>query len=212
MALRNRVDPFGDLHEVAARGLLTGNRGCLVDDEGALVRHHSAPLWIACVTAFRGRRQPLRAPRRWTPVFFLDDAVALAAGHRPCGECRRAAYTAYREAVGRARGGLARPWARELDRLLAPERLRGGRGIDRGRDRIVWRAQISGLPDGTVVLGDRRAPQLLLGARTLTFGFDGWRDPRPRARRGEVDVLTPPTSVGALAHGFAPLLHQSASG
>ena len=88
MPRRNRVDPFGDLHAVAARGLLTGNRGCVVDDDGTLVRHHAVRPWISCVLRYRDERQPLAAPRRWTPLFHLDDASALAAGHRPCGLCR----------------------------------------------------------------------------------------------------------------------------
>ena len=98
MPRRNRVDPWGDLHATSSRGAFTGNRGCLVDDERTLVRHHRGTLWIACVTEYGDWRHPLDAPHRWTPVFFLDDAVALAAGHRPCGLCRRDAYLAYRTA------------------------------------------------------------------------------------------------------------------
>lgn len=105
MPRRNRVDPFGDLHAVPERGLLTGNRGCLVNDDGQVVRHHRGRLWIACVPEFRGRRVGLARPGRWTPLFFLDDAVALAAGHRPCGECRHQAYRTYRDAVGAVLGG-----------------------------------------------------------------------------------------------------------
>ena len=89
MPRRNRIDPWSDLHAASGRGLFTGNRGCLVDDDGNVVRHHHSPLWITCVTEFRGWRHPLAAPHRWTPIFFLDDAVALAAGHRPCAFCRR---------------------------------------------------------------------------------------------------------------------------
>ncbi len=89
MPRRNRVDPWGDLHATADRGLLTGNRGCLVDSDEQVVRHHAGRLWIACVLDLRGRRVGLARPGRWTPLFFLDDAVALAAGHRPCGFCRR---------------------------------------------------------------------------------------------------------------------------
>src|SRR3954454_1956387 len=96
---RNRVDPLGDLHAVAARGLFTGNRGCLVDDDRQLVRHHHSNLWITCLTSFRGWRRELETPHRWTPIFFLDDAVALAAGHRPCNFCRPEAYRAYRDGV-----------------------------------------------------------------------------------------------------------------
>ena len=97
MARRNRVDPFGDLDAVPDRGLFTGNRGCLVDEHGELVRHHRGSLWITCVLKYKDWKSPLSAPRHWTPLFFLDDAVALAAGHRPCGLCRPTAYRAYKD-------------------------------------------------------------------------------------------------------------------
>ena len=202
MPLRNRVDPFGDLHAIAARGMFTGNRGCLVDAAGATVRHHRGNLWITCVLDFRGRRVGLTRPNRWTPLFFLDDAVALAAGHRPCGECRHADYRAYRDAVG---SDVRAP---DLNRRLAAQRLRRGRGLARGGDRRIWTARSAELPDGAVVLTD--GPRLVLGARLHAFSFDGWHDPVPRSA-DELAVLTPPISVRALAGGFAPRLHPSAS-
>jgi len=201
---RNRVDPVGDLHAVAGRGMFTGNRGCLVDDAEQVVRHHRGSLWIACVTEFRGRRVGLARPGRWTPVFFLDDAVALAAGHRPCGECRYAAYRGYRDAVSAARGEQVR--AGDLNRLLASERLHPGRGLVRGPDRRTWSAPPTSLPDGTVVLHD--GARLVLGDRLLAFSFDGWHDPVPRPA-GDLTVLTPPTSVAALSHGFVPALQTT---
>lgn len=205
MARRNRVDPFGDLHAVPARGLFTGNRGCLVGHAGELVRHHRGNLWITCVTEFRGRRVGLARPGRWTPVFFLDDAVALAAGHRPCGECRHRAYRAYRDGVAAA---LGRPvGAGDLNRSLAAERLRRGRGLVRGGDRRTWTAPAGDLPDGAVVLTD--GPRLVLGSRLLAFSFDGWHSPVARAG-GDLTVLTPPTSLRALTHGFVPQLHPTA--
>jgi hypothetical protein len=203
---RNRVDPSGDLHAVPARGLFTGNRGCLVDGAGEVVRHHRGNLWITCVTRFRDRRVGLARPGRWTPLFFLDDAVALAAGHRPCGECRHAAYLSYREAVAAARGDQVR--AGDLNRLLAAERLRRGRGLARGGDRRTWTARAADLPDGTVVITD--GPRLVRGPRLLAFGFAGWRDAVARPDR-RLTVLTPPTSVSALRHGFTPVLHPSAT-
>ena len=184
--------------------MFTGNRGCLVDERGELVRHHRGSLWITCRTRFRGRRVGLARPNRWTPVFFLDDAVALAAGHRPCGECRHAAYLAYRDGVAAALGRPVR--AGELNRRLAAERLRPGRGLTRAGDRRLWTAEGSDLPDGTVVLTDgvlTGGPRLVQGAQLLAFGFHGWSDPVPRPA-GELTVLTPPTSVLALRHGFRP--------
>jgi hypothetical protein len=182
--------------------MFTGNRGCLVDDTGEVVRHHRGDLWITCVTEFRGWRHPLAAPRVWTPVFFLDDAVALAAGHRPCGLCRRDAYVAYRDAVGATS-------ATELNRRLARERLSRGRGVDRAGDRLLWSAPIDDLPTGTVIV-DEHAPHLVLDDRLLRFSFAGWTAPVPRPRRIVVDVLTPPTSVAALRNGFVPVLWRHA--
>jgi hypothetical protein len=205
----NRVDPWGDLHATSARGMFTGNRGCLVDDDGAIVRHHrSSSLWITCLTEFRGHRHPLAAPHRWTPLFFLDEAVALAAGHRPCACCRRGDYPAYRDAV--AAGG-APPPAAELDRRLSAERLRRGRGFSRAGDRPLWSAPIAALPAGTVVVDDVRRPCLVLAGTLQAFSFEGWLEPRPRPTSGLIDVLTPPTSTAALAAGYHPPLHPTAA-
>jgi hypothetical protein len=207
---RNRVDPFGDLHAVGSRGLFTGNRGCVVDDHERVVRHHGSSLWIICALVFRNYRWPLARPRRWTPLFFLDDAVALAAGHRPCATCRPVDYAAYRDAVTQATGSTKPLLAWQLNDRLHAERHRPGRGLDRAGDRIVWSAPYASLPDGTIVVMPDRSCRLVAGDRTLRFSFDGWIDASPRPR-GEASVLTPPTSVAALAHGYRPRLHPSAS-
>ncbi len=209
MPRRNRVDPFGDLHAVPERGMFTGNRGCLVDDGERVVRHHRGDLWIICVTSFRGRRVGLARPRRWTPIFFLDDAVGLAAGHRPCGECRVVAYGAYRDAVTAALDRDRPVGAGELNARLQTERLRPGRGLDRAGDRRTWSAPSADLPEGTVVALDGTA-HLLAGGVARPFSFTGWGAARA-VPGGELTVLTPPTSVLALAHGFAPVLHPSAT-
>jgi hypothetical protein len=206
MPRRNRVDPWGDLHATGARGLFTGNRGCIVDEREQVVRHHrSSTLWITCLTAFRGWRVALARPNRWTPIFFLDDAVALAAGHRPCATCRRDAYRSYRDAV---EPGLR---AVDLDRRLVTERLRRGSGIDRGRDRKTWRTDLQSLPDGTVIIGPDGHARLVLADRLLSFSFEGWGRPEVRAATEAVEVLTPPTSVRALVNGFTPMLHPTAA-
>jgi hypothetical protein len=212
---RNRVDPWGDLHAAPERGLFTGNRGRLMDADRRLARHHDGDLWITCVLALPGRRrvQPLDAPGRWTPLFFLDDAVALAAGHRPCAFCRRADYVAYRDALTI---GLDLPkpiTAPAINRRLAAERLAPGRGLERAGDRKPWAASSSELPTGTVVVAPAGDARLVTADRTWRFTFGGWTDPQPRdALPAVVDVLTPPTSVVALAHDFSPTLHPSARG
>ena len=211
MARRNRVDPWGDLHAVPQRGLFTGNRGCLVDDRGRLARHHRGPLWITCLLDYRGWRHPIDRPGTWTPLFFLDDAVALAAGHRPCGLCRRQAYLAYRDAVTRADGSSDPPTAGDLNRRLARERLHRGRGLERASDRILWAGKIDELPAGVVIVDEDRAPMLVVEDRLLRFSFAGWTETRSRPRTARVAVLTPPTSVAALAHGYNPILHPTAT-
>jgi len=205
---RNRVDPFGDLHAVEPRGIFTGNRGCLVDEDRRLVRHHRGQLWITCVTEFSDWKAPLDAPRRWTPLFFLDDAVALAAGHRPCGLCRREEYRSYQDAVSRGLGSNRPVSAVELNRMLSQERLARGGGLQRSGDRKLWSEDPDLLPDGAMIVAEGD-PRLVVGDRTLRFDFTGWADPRPRPRAGRVAVLTPPTSVLALTHGYSPVLHPT---
>ena len=210
MPRRNRVDPWGDLHSVSARGLFTGNRGCLVDDRERVVRHHASSLWITCKTKFRDWRWPLARPRRWTPIFFLDEAVALAAGHRPCGFCRRDDYRSYRDAVARAIGAKDRLYAKDLNTRLSAERLRRGRGVARARDRRLWSALYADLPSGVVVVGEDGAARLKHRGRLLRFTFEGWVEPELVDEGGVATVLTPPTTVAALAHGYALTLHPSA--
>jgi hypothetical protein len=206
------VDPWGDLHAASGRGLLTGNRGCVVDDRERVVRHHGSSLWIACALKFRDWKWPLARPKRWTPLFFLDDAVALAAGHRPCATCRARDYAAYRDAVTTAAGARSPLLASALNDRLHAERHRRGRGLERAGDRITWQAPHAQLPDGTVIAAADRSCRLVTCDRLLRFTFDGWSDPSPRPMEGDATVLTPPTSVQALAHGYRPLLHPTARG
>ncbi|HZX54751.1 MAG TPA: hypothetical protein VFE86_08710 [Ilumatobacteraceae bacterium] len=210
MPRRNRVDPWGDMHAVEARGMFTGNRGCVVDDNERVVRHHAGSLWIICRTEFRDWRVALARPRRWTPLFFLDDAVALGAGHRPCATCRRADYVCYRDAVTLTleRAEPVRAW--EMNGLLAAERLSPGRGLVRAADRKLWTSDIAALPDGTLIVDAAGEARLVLTDRLLRFSFGGWTDPIERPCVGTATVLTPPTSVGALVNGFRPTLHPSA--
>ena len=216
---QNRVDPWGDLQRANSRGLLTGNRGCLVDTSGDIVRYQRGALWISCVTEWRGRRQPLAVVGRWTPLFFLDEAVALAAGHRPCAYCRRHAYNSYVEAIRASDGDGGRLNATALNRRLADERSSGPgaphsarQGLARGEGRQTWPAELCRLPTGTVFIDDGGAATLLANDHVAAFSFDGWSHRTPRPATSVVQVLTPPTSVAALRHGYVPLLHPSALG
>lgn len=209
MPRRNRVDPWGDLIAVSARGLLTGNRGCLVDDHERVVRRQTTSHWISCTLSYRDHRVPLAAPHHWTPLFFLDEAVALAAGHRPCARCRRGAYLAFRDAVGATAAEDPPMTAADLDTRLATERRRPGSRrpstLSRRTERHLWSQPYADLPDGTVVVIGGE-PHLVLGAKLRPFTVTGWGRPVPRPATGVARVLTPPTAYAALAHGYRPLL------
>ena len=194
MPLRNRVTPFGDLVAVPDRGALMGNRGVLHDDERRIVRFSQGRRWIACLTDFKGRRRPLMTPGRYTELFFLDEATALAAGHRPFCECRRADALRFRDAWARAAGADPAIAFSELDRRLHGDRLEA-----RGRMRR-WTAAVDALPDGTMVAVGGAA-HLVRGGRLLPWSAGGYGAARERGR-GRVEVLTPPTIVGALAAGY----------
>ena len=206
MPRQNRVTPFGDIIATPARGTLMGNRGILHDGEGRLGKARwRGPLWITCLTAFKGRRRPLMAPHTYTELFFLDEAVAFAAGHRPCGECRRADLDRFMACWQRAHGG-ERPLAADIDRVLHAARV-----DSRTRRQIRYRAPIDDLPVGTFVRldGDDWA-WLLLEDRLMAYAPQGYHAPVTRPRRIDVEVLTPRPTVAVLAAGYRPMLHESA--
>src|SRR5262249_48279462 len=122
---QNRVNPFGDLIAVPDRGTFMGNRGILHDTWGRIRRPWTVKRWLVCVLEFRGRKRTVMTPNRYTELFFLDEATALAAGHRPCAECRHARYIAFRDAwaKGRGRSRSPRPSADDMDNVLHAERV-----------------------------------------------------------------------------------------
>lgn len=203
MALQNRVTPTGEIVADPARGLFMGNRGILHDDARRLGkarwRHKN---WIICLLAFKGRRRDVMSPRRYTELFFLDEAVALAAGHRPCAECRRDRYRAFVAAWMAAAGHDGPPpRARELDAALHAARI--DPAIRRQR---AYLADLAGLPDGVFVrLED--APLLVLGDRLLPWTHGGYGGAVARPSGGPVCVLTPRPAVAAMTAGYRPELH-----
>jgi hypothetical protein len=204
--LQNRVTPLGDLIADPARGLVYGNRGCLHDAGGRIRRRYDGRRWIACRLRFRGwHRSPLLQAGRFTELFFLDEATALAAGHRACALCRRADYDRLGAIWRELHGGRAGAGA--IDARLHAERLAPGT-----RERRIHDARLDGLPDGAFVLRGG-APHLVLGAELLRWtpaGYAG-RTPRPAGERAR--LITPPTLVAVLRAGWAPLvplLHPSA--
>jgi hypothetical protein len=204
--LQNRVTPLGELIATRERGLVYGNRGCLHDRHGRIIRRYGTTRWIACRLQFRGRRRtPLMAPGRFTELFFLDDATAFAAGHRPCAECRHADY----ERLMAVWSGLhpGQRGADAIDTQLQSERV----GIDTGERRFHLES-LDELADGVFVMRDGR-PFLVLGSALLQWSAAGYvaRIARPH---GELaTVITPPSLVALLRASWTPLVplvHPSA--
>jgi hypothetical protein len=198
--LQNRVAPDGSLHAVPERGLLMGNRGGrLHRDDGTLGRARwRSRAWICCLLAFRGRRREVMGAG-YTELFFLDEATALAAGHRPCFECHRADARAFADAWGRARGGAA-PTADAMDRTLHAERLASPQTVS-----------FADLPPRAIFAADGGF-FLRTAAGALAWSFAGYRPARPFAPDEIVVALTPPSAREALAAGYRPALHPSGSG
>ncbi|KRD19270.1 hypothetical protein ASE48_23450 [Mycobacterium sp. Root265] len=195
MPLRNRVTPDGRIIAAAARGTMMGNRGILHDEHRRIVRTHKNIAWLICRLEFNGRRRAVMSPGTYTELFFLDEAVALAAGHRPCAECRRDCYRAFLDAAGAARAG-------ELDRLL-----------DRSRRAPRVNAALDSLPDGVFVVQheDRHDELRLLWRGDLhRWTPAGYGD--PVAATGTAEVITPELTVTALRHGYPVQVHPSAGG
>jgi hypothetical protein len=198
MPLQNRVTPGGEIIADPARGTLLGNRGILHDAQqrldAARWRH---PHWIYCRLAFKGRWRKVMAPHRYTELFFLDEATALAAGHRPCCECRREDFLRFQAAWRRAFGHGASAGA--IDRALHQARVE-----PRSRRQIRFEAPLDDLPDGAfVLLPDGPSPLLVQGDRLHPWHPGGYGLPRERGS-GRVSVLTPAPTIAVLRAGYRP--------
>ncbi len=196
--LQNRVDPFGEFHAVADRGGLMGNRGGRLhrDDQSLGGRRWTSKRWIVCTRAFKGRRRSVWAAG-YTELFFLDEPTALAAGHRPCFECRREAAKAFLSAfpLGPNLG------ADGIDEVLHIERVKDGH-------KRLWQARLGDLPDGAMI-ARRARPYAVRGGSLAPWSFSGYGAPLALEPAALVDVLTPPSTIAALAGGFRPMWAQA---
>jgi hypothetical protein len=206
LPLQNRVTPLSELVSDPARGLVYGNRGCLHDADGRIRRRYNGKRWIACRLEFRDRhRTPLQQPGRYTELFFLDEATAFAAGHRPCAECRREDYDRLSEIWSRLYPG-------QIGADAVDAQLHGERVDPDSRAQRRHEAAIAALPDGTLVLHESE-PFLVLGRELRRWTPAGYAKRTPRPVRGDAIVLTPPSLVAVLRAGWqplVPLLHPSA--
>jgi hypothetical protein len=203
MPLQNRVTPFGDIVATPHRGRFTGNRGIIHDPttRTLLRRRWTTKAWIACVCVFRGRRRRVMATRSWTELFFLDEATAFAAGHRPCFTCRRGEADAFRDAWARG-NGRDRAAAPEIDAVLHAERLDG-----RTRRTHVLDGPACSLPDGAMIAAGADA-YLIAGGAPWRWSFAGYQ--RADAVPLDARLLTPPSVVNAFRAGYRAQIDASA--
>jgi hypothetical protein len=204
MPARNRVTPTGDIEAIPLRGAWTGNRGIL-HSGNEIVRFHASDLWITCALEFRGRWHEQWQPSHYTFLYFHDEAVSFAAGHRPCAECRRDSYNAYRAAWA-AGLGVDVPSAKQMNRRLHDERI--VRGTHRRRIHpLPW----AGLPDGAFVLLDS-SPSVVIGNQLTEWTRDGYGTRRARPAQGTAHVITPPSTLAALRAGYPAQIDEAARG
>jgi hypothetical protein len=208
MPLQNRVTPFGELIAVPARGTMFGNRGGRFhrDDQTLGVRRSVSRRWICCVLDFKGRQRDVWS-RGYTELFFLDEVTALAAGHRPCFECRRRDANSFAECWAKANRMNGAPSADEMDEVIHHERIDG-------RAKRRRRMALDTLPDGAMIAlpgvrGDDA--YAVRGATLLRWTPSGYRGAIRRPSNGSADMLTPPSIVKVLKAGFEPRWHASAA-
>lgn len=204
MPLQNRVTPLGDIVADPHRGLFTGNRGIIHNPatKTLLNKRWSNPAWLICLCEFRGRRREPMGGRSWTELFFLDEATALAAGHRPCFYCRRDDANRFR-ACWEKGNGVAGLRAKDIDAVLHRERL------DRGRRRLhPLPLPIAKLPDGAMIRAGVES-YLIAKGKPQRWSFAGYR--KTDAAIPDPMLITPPSTLRALAADFQPVLHPSAS-
>lgn len=211
MPRQNRVTPSGHFEQALPRGTLLGNRGILHDDAGEIGKSRWVHKnWVCCALEFGGRRQTINAPGGYTQLFFLDEAVSLAAGHRPCAECRRLRFNEFKAAWAEAH-----PASSPGEKLRASDldaALHGSR-IGRDRQQRTFRSNLESLPDGTFVKfnDDPCSSHLVWAGRLLRWQHAGYE--LAAAVQGadvEVTVLTPAAIVEVLRHGYTPEVHASA--
>lgn len=199
MPLQNRVTPFGEIVRAPWRGEFTGNRGCLHDKAGELgVRRWRHQNWVCCVTEFRGRHRDPMPPNRWTALFFWDEAVALTAGHRPCGECRYHDYQRFMTAWRAA--GLPGANPREVDRHLHSNR------VTRHREQVRHEARVADLPDGVFLMvpEGEHMPMLWWQGDIYHLSLGDQRYYRAGPPPARATVLTPKPMVEVLRAGYIP--------
>jgi hypothetical protein len=198
--LQNRVDPFGNLIKTRARGTWMGNRGVLHDDKQQLLRPFKLKAWLTCRLEFKGRKRQIMAPHRWTELFFLDEATAFAAGHRPCFECRRSDFNKFKSLWIKGNPEYnfdEKTPIQKIDDVLHKER------IDRDKSKITFEENTDNIPDGSFVLINNHA---FLVAEKLIFLWSpfGYYKGIPLPATDKLTVLTPKSVINTFRAGYMP--------
>jgi hypothetical protein len=202
--LQNRVDPLGNIIRTSARGAWMGNRGLLHDNGTSILRPYKLRAWLICLLEFSGRKRMVMSPRMYTELFFMDEATALSAGHRPCYECRRKDFDLFKSSWLKGNpeyGFTMRTPISELDDVLHLER------IDKKGSKIMHEEAMSDLPDGVIALYAGK-PCLVAGGRLFPWSPGGYGEGFSAAGIGEVWVLTPRSTVNAFRGGYVPQIRR----
>jgi hypothetical protein len=205
MPLRNRVDPCGEIFCTPARGTFMGNRGGALHNEAReIVRRCKSQRWITCLLEFKGRRRTMMSFGRYTELFFLDEAVSFAAGHRPCAECRRERFNAFKGAWRQWRGlSPSHPLlADDMDAELHRSR------IDRQSNKVTYEAFLDLLPDGCFIRIDG-VSYLVWKDALLLWSPEGYTKMERRVSGLKVTVLTPEPTTECMRNGYTPQVHRS---
>jgi hypothetical protein len=198
--LQNRVDPFGQIISTSARGLWLGNRGVIHNDDKQIIKAFKHKAWIICALQFKGRKRMLMMPNRWTELFFLDEATAFAAGHRPCFECRKEDARRFKLSWvnGNASYGFTMKTSiNEIDEIIHRER------IDTEKKKVMHERPLSEIPDGTFILINDH-PHLLYKAHFHKWSPFGYEESFPARDPSSLTVLTPNSIINAFSAGYIP--------
>ena len=205
MPYQNRVDPWGAVQAVPQRGTLLGNRGIIHDDNKKIVATHKLQAWITCALEFKGWRRQIMSPRSWTELFFLDEATAFSAGHRPCAYCRRSRYNEFKAAWLQANRRLLESQAdtiNRIDRVVHKERIKRGK-------KVTYAAPLKSLPSGTMIERESHA-HLVWNDALYEWSFAGYESRQKIEPNDIVTILTPQSYVTTFEQGFTPDVHESA--
>lgn len=207
MPLQNRVLPNGKIIASDYRGTLMGNRGLLHNELKQLTRSFRRKEWVTCALTFKDRKRQLMAPGAYTELFFLDEVTALAAGHRPCAECRRERFNEFKQAWQKvcSKSADSKIKVAEIDNILHEQRLASN------GSNASWQADLTELPVGTIIEHDGSFYAVHTHG-LLPWSLDGYGKPVNDIKMDEVAVVTPQAIVAVLAAGFTPAFHDSAKG